>query len=463
MAIYQSPKFEPMWDTWLFQAGDDFHLFFLSNGIIGRAVSRDLINWTRLQPIAVAAQKGDWDEKGMHITGYTVKCQDEYLMSYGPEIGQPIGMMISSDLLTWKSLPANPVLLPQPPYSSNAWRDLSACYDQVEKIWHGYLCADVENVPCIAHLTSADYIHWDYHDPIYISQDFVEFEVPEYFRLGSKHYLLFSSVRSRKDTSGRQDAGGTWYLAANQRNGPYCLPKDPLLLGFGRGRYDHYVGRIIDFHGLPLLYHQTFGEGPVVWGFPKVVRQIDQEELKLFFWEDLCQLETRVIYQQDQIISQAEPGKTNIEQLGLQNADCMITLSVDCSQASEFGIVWRFMETRRHGLESGVGLLLNMSLDQVSLVDVKRIRNFQSNTVTCCLRDDFRGCGMNQESLHVRILTRSHISEVYLNEQWIFSMDISDLPPQGDIGFLTISGTATIKNLRIAEILPLKVAERIEY
>jgi hypothetical protein len=70
---------------------------------------------------------------------------------------------------------------------------------------------------------------------------------------------------------------------------------------------------------------------------------------------------------------------------------------------------------------------------------------------------------MNQESLHVRILTRSHISEVYLNEQWIFSMDISDLPPQGDIGFLTISGTATIKNLRIAEILPLKVAERIEY
>jgi len=40
-----------MWDTWLYQDGKDYHLFFLSGGRIGRAVSQNLIDWKHLPPI----------------------------------------------------------------------------------------------------------------------------------------------------------------------------------------------------------------------------------------------------------------------------------------------------------------------------------------------------------------------------------------------------------------------------
>ncbi|HBP38553.1 MAG TPA: hypothetical protein DD640_07405 [Clostridiales bacterium] len=466
MAIYLPPDDEKMWDTWLFQDGDVFHLFFLSEGKIGRAVSGDLIHWKHMPPISIQTNAGDWDEKGMRITGFTVKCKDQYLLSYGPGSGKPIGILTSMDLHEWERYPANPVLLPGGPYSANEWRDLSSCYDPDKKIWHGYVCADQEKAPCIAHLTSPDYFHWDYHDPVFASEDFVEYEVPEYFTLGDKHYLLFSSLRSRKDTSGRQDAGGTWYVVSDQRNGPYHLPQNPLLLGFGRGRNDHYVGRIIDFHGQPLLYHQTFGEGrPIVWGFPKAVRQINHEEIKLYFWENLCVLKDSILHEQSSLSCSSAPGKINLKMLNVHASDLMVTFSLDYGSVSEAGIVWHFAELRPKGpetnTESGVGLLINPGLDLISMVNVRRIRNFGSDTVICCLRDDFSGFGLSQGLLQVRILVRAHMAEIYLNDQWIFSMDISDVPRKGDMGILVKSGSAVIHDLCISSLKPLEVSNEL--
>lgn len=82
-----------MWDTWLYQDGKDYHLFFLSGGRIGRAVSQNLIDWKHLPPINNMAQEGDWDESGMRLTGCTVKHQDKYYMSYGSGEGTPIARL----------------------------------------------------------------------------------------------------------------------------------------------------------------------------------------------------------------------------------------------------------------------------------------------------------------------------------------------------------------------------------
>ena len=68
--VYVSP--ERMWDTWLFQEGDEYHLFFPSNGDIGRAVSRDLIHWRHLPPIENLAAAGDWDAQGMRVSHFFV-------------------------------------------------------------------------------------------------------------------------------------------------------------------------------------------------------------------------------------------------------------------------------------------------------------------------------------------------------------------------------------------------------
>ena len=78
--VYMSP--EKMWDTWIYQDGDDFHLFFLSSGDIGRAVSQDLIHWRHLPPIRNKAKKGDWDEGGMLMTGSVAKVGNTYFLCY---------------------------------------------------------------------------------------------------------------------------------------------------------------------------------------------------------------------------------------------------------------------------------------------------------------------------------------------------------------------------------------------
>ena len=89
----------PMWDTWIFQDGDDYHLFFLSKENIGRAVSKDLIHWKTLPAINNMAVKGDWDEQGMVKTGCTIKHGDTYYLSYGSGKGSPVGFLISNDLM----------------------------------------------------------------------------------------------------------------------------------------------------------------------------------------------------------------------------------------------------------------------------------------------------------------------------------------------------------------------------
>ena len=220
---YVSP--EVMWDTWLCQNGEDYHLFFLSKGNIGRAVSRDLIHWTHLPPIENMAGEGDWDETGMQLTGSVAKVGGRFYLCYGSGEGTPIGLVVSDDLVEWKRYGDKPVLPAAPPYAIGThWRDLSAYYDKNNMRWNGYLFGIDGSTgnASLAHVSSEDYVTWTYHDPLFVSapytrtnDGFVYMEVPDYFPMGELHYMLFSSVRSRKrSTSGRRDASGTWYLTA---------------------------------------------------------------------------------------------------------------------------------------------------------------------------------------------------------------------------------------------------------
>lgn len=197
--VYDPP--EPMWDTWILKDGDEYHLFFPSRGDIGRAVSGDLIHWEHLPPIRNMARKDDWDEKGMLMTGSTVRHGNRYYLSYGARIeGTPIGLLVSDDLMTWERV-GDPVLKAQAPYldrdaqvatarlGRNAgWRDLKAVWDDKRKQWDGYLYAThaKTSLPSVAHVSSADFIYWNYHEPLFIdgkySRDnngFFELKVPE--------------------------------------------------------------------------------------------------------------------------------------------------------------------------------------------------------------------------------------------------------------------------------------------
>ena len=102
------------------------------------------------------------------------------------------------------------------------------------------------------------------------------------------------------------DASGTWYLTADSQAGPWSVPRNPLLIGSGRGRHDHYVGRTIAYEGQRLLYHQTWGNGTVSWATPKLIVQDEEKRLHLRYWPQLDTLKTRCIADIESIRVQAD-------------------------------------------------------------------------------------------------------------------------------------------------------------
>ena len=179
------------------------------------------------------AKKGDWDEQGMRMTGSTVKHGDTYYMAYGSgNPGTNIGFLTSKDLMNWTRHSDEPSLTPKKPYKNgDHWRDLTPVYDPDKGSWDGYLFGIHEKTssPSIAHVRSKDFKKWEFLDPVFTSEaytryndGFVYMEVPDLFIMGNKYYIVFSSVRSRKNfTSGRKDASGTWYLVGDSKEGPF--------------------------------------------------------------------------------------------------------------------------------------------------------------------------------------------------------------------------------------------------
>jgi len=319
--------------------------------------------------------------------------------------------------------------------------------------------------PCVAHLVSKDLVKWAYLPPVFVSGDFVDMEVPDYFELEGRHYLMFSSGRSRKDTSGRKNASGTYYVMSDRRDDGYRVPKDPLLLGSGTGRFDNYVGRTIPFEGGRLLYHHTAG-GPVTWATPKIVRQYKDGALWLRYWPGLAKLETRTLLDDPRGVS-TDPrvgtggwtlqnkrftGQTPHEHrcillLPVSPADAMITCKVDPRGAETIGLVWRWDGTK------GAGLTVSHRTDTAAVVNVAA----GTRLPTVKTVDAYQGLRMTPGAQDLRVLVRAHRVEVYINDRWIFGTSMTDSPRTGRIGLLVDSGSVTFSEVRVAEIEPLQV------
>jgi beta-fructofuranosidase len=467
MGIVYLPA-EDMWDTWIYQDGNDYHLFFLSGGDIGRAVSTDLIHWRRLPSIRNMASAGDWDEAGMVMTGSVAKVGDSYYLCYGSGAGTPIGFLVSTDLLAWQRYSGKPVLPSKAPYTVGShWRDLSAYYDEEDRVWHGYLFAidQKSGCPAIALVTSGDYLEWSYQEPVFVSEPysrtnngFVFLEVPDYFRIGDSHYLLFSSVRSRKQsTSGRTDAAGTWYLVAEKKEGPWRVPERPLLLGSGRGRFDHYVGRTTVFEGQRLLYHHTWGRGKVSWATPKLINSNPDGSLGLRYWPRLDTLITKTALNVPSLAVVAKPGAPELTKLDIECSDFMFTCTIDFSRADEATLLWHLHSDL---VSVASGLQIDLRQGSLSMTEVRfserSIEEFNGNTYLRHLRDDIARHFASNEKIAIRIISRAHQVEVYVDDAWVFSMDMSDLPASGGFGFLVDSGELRIENVVVSELEELQ-------
>lgn len=460
--VYEPP--EGMWDTWVLQDGEEYHLFFLSGGNIGRAVSKDLIHWKHLPPIKNLAQKGDWDGGGMSMTGSTVRHGGKYYLCYGSRApGTPIGLLESPDLVNWMRV-GEPVLTAQSPYRPGHWRDLSPVWNEEKKQWDGYLFGvhGKTERPSIAHVTSKDFLHWNYQEPLFISEPyrrdndgFVYLEVPDQFEMDGKYYVTFSSIRSRKNfTSGRPDASGTWYLMADKKEGPYRVPANPLLLGTGMGRFDHYVGRTITYKGDRLLYHQNWGDQRVDWSTPKLLRQDENDELYLKYWPALDCLKAKQLLKEDSLSLIPKPTERYLRRIVKTKAgDFMLTADIRIKDAKSLAIFWRQNATP-------YGLRIEPQTGTFSILQLHPwVGKFNSQTYRTLLQDQYTNKELCTETMSLRLMVRKGRSEVYINDRWIFNVGLKDIPEEGDFSILVDSGEVQIDNLQVHELEPLVLQE----
>ena len=155
----------------------------------GHAVSDDLVRWTDL-PIALGPDPDGPDRLGCFSGAATVWDGVPTLVYYG----NPTGICIATSadgLLTWQKHPANPVI----PHSLHGgptvfdpaiWRE--------DGTWYCLSGGSVEGPKDAAFLfRSEDMVDWEYVGLFYEPGDETDCAVPDFFALGDKHVLLFSS------------------------------------------------------------------------------------------------------------------------------------------------------------------------------------------------------------------------------------------------------------------------------
>lgn len=254
-----------MWDSWLVDDGETYHLFFLHapralrdpdarhwRASVGHAVSRDLVNWDRVVDALVRSDAPAFDDLATW-TGSVVRHPDgRWFMFYtgasldpsGVNI-QSIGYATSTDLMTWDKAPG-PILEADPrwyeKYSDGHWhdeafRDPWVFEDPDGNGWHMLITARANHGPAldpsdsvdrgvVGHAWSPDLEHWELREPLSApGTGFGQLEVFQLLEIDGRRRLLFNCLAG--DTSASRKAtgttGGVWLATADTALGPFGI------------------------------------------------------------------------------------------------------------------------------------------------------------------------------------------------------------------------------------------------
>ncbi len=213
-----------VWDCWLFDDGDDFHIFFLRasralrdpdlrhfRASVGHAKSKDLKNWETLPDAIIASDAPSWDEVATW-TGSVIKNHSDglYYMFYtgvtrpNGGIVQQIGYAISRDLITWEKNPANPILSADPNFFDTQengspdtnFRDPWVFFNESDQQWHMFITADskhggIKTRATVAHAVSTDLASWRSLPPLHGESGFGQVEVVQVEEVEGHHVMVF--------------------------------------------------------------------------------------------------------------------------------------------------------------------------------------------------------------------------------------------------------------------------------
>jgi beta-fructofuranosidase len=468
--IYRPNDDTRLWDIWLHQEGDGYHLFYLGAPVsikrfdhIGHAVSNDLIHWEGLEPIPILGPEGAWDA-GSGLTGTTVKHQGRYYLFYGAnDVPQQIGLLLSDDMTHWEKYAGNPVLEPAPPYYqaelSEAlpmwyvdWRDPCVVWDPKAGQYDAFICARTASLSpglgtCIGRAVSKDLLDWELVPPVALLEDFVHAEMPGYFELGGRHYLHFVSVDGRGaafNTPSREWASGVFYVTSDERHGEYQSPPDPFLFGAGHGRFEGCSGRTIDFVEGQLFYHnirtQPVQSTRFVFG-TKLVYQREDGSLELRYWPGHKGLEVEgseavgfggLVLDRGQDIGvgrwRLEGGRLIGQSKLVASAvlrpepwgDFHLSCQVTTRDSGRAGVVFRYHHERREG----VVVVLDFERRLAEICNTRTGWRWMGRTLW-----DRTTCDLSPgRPAHLRILCRAEFAEVYVDDRWVFSTGLQETP-----------------------------------
>jgi beta-fructofuranosidase len=246
-----------LWDSWLADDGDRYHLFFLrasralqdpgrrhERAAIGHAVSTDLRTWQLLPDALVHADEPAWDDLAVW-TGSVVRGPDGrwYLFYTGISAtdrsrAQRVGLAMSTDLVTWRRVGPHPLVEVDARWYqcgglrhglpiSETWRDPFVFPDPDGDGWHMLLTARSRTGPVggrgvVGYARAHDLLQWEVRPPLSAPAGFDHLEVPQVYVVDGQPVLIFSCPPAQTLPPRRPDpTGSTWTVFGGALTGPW--------------------------------------------------------------------------------------------------------------------------------------------------------------------------------------------------------------------------------------------------
>lgn len=233
-----------VWDSWVADDGETYHLYFLkapraledpsrrhARAVIGHATSTDLVDWTD-RGTALLPSEGGWDDLALW-TGSTVRADDGTWRMFYTALNthrghvlrdQRVGVVESDDLHHWRRTTDAPALsadgrwyktLDEDPSASETWRDPFVFRDPGGDGWHMLVTARLKGTDryddgVLAHARSQDLVSWEVQPPV--SGDpsgFGQIEVPQVRVVDGRPVLVFT-CHPEEQSEARKAEHGHW-------------------------------------------------------------------------------------------------------------------------------------------------------------------------------------------------------------------------------------------------------------
>ncbi|MEF2975901.1 glycosyl hydrolase family 32 [Subtercola sp. YIM 133946] len=264
-----------VWDFWLADDGDQFHLFFLKasralidpdrrhwRASIGHATSTDLSTWVEQPDALVPADGPSFDDLATWTGSIVRDDAGLWRMFYtgvdreGRGLIQRIGSASSTDLTVWNRHEPTVIepdsrwyeTLADRSWPDEAWRDPWVFRSEADGLWHMLVTARakagaVDQRGVVGHATSADLSKWSVSAPLSNpGAGFGQLEVLQVAHVDGHDVLLFSCLSSElsDERKARGERGGIWAVNVSSPTGPFEIEN-----AYRVADETLYVGRLV--------------------------------------------------------------------------------------------------------------------------------------------------------------------------------------------------------------------------